>query len=92
MRQPFTEAWHNNDPLVLTYAEDIPEKRSGHCDFDFPSSILAVIPFDVVLSHMQRRDVTKRVYNQRCEVRNDQWRMRLLLMGLRSDIADYREE
>ena len=55
-RQPFTEAWHNNEPLVLTFAEDVPDKkrRCGHCGFDFPSSILAVIPFDVVLSHMER--------------------------------------
>ena len=32
------------------------------------------------------------MFNQWLDVRNDQWRMRSLLMGLRSDVADYREE
>ncbi len=55
MSNPFTEVWHNNEPLVLTRSSEVPaEKRCGHCGGEFPRGILACRPFDIALSHSER--------------------------------------
>ena len=36
--QPFTEIWHDNEPLILTQVKDVPiEKNVGaYCQNEFP--------------------------------------------------------
>ena len=41
---------------------------------------------------MSSKEVRKTHVQQWLDVRKDQWCMRSLLVGLRSDLADYREE
>lgn len=53
---PFTKVWHNNEPLVLTKVEAIPTEKSrcSYCGQEFPRGFLAILPFDVALSHRER--------------------------------------
>ena len=53
---PFTEIWHNNNPLVLKKVNTVPaeKNRCGYCGGEFPRGILACRPYDIVLSHSER--------------------------------------
>lgn len=53
---PFTEIWHNNNPLVLKRTDAIPpeKNRCGYCGGEFPRGILVCRPYDIVLSHSER--------------------------------------
>ena len=58
--QPFTEVWHNNEPLILTQVKDVPIKKnvSTYCQNEFPRGKLAVVPFDIVISHIMKDGCT----------------------------------
>ena len=52
---PFSEIWHNNEPLHICLTKDIPEgKVCGYCSKDFPRKALSIVPYDIALSHKER--------------------------------------
>ena len=55
-RQPFTQFWHNNEPLVLCQVTDVPieKNRCTYCGNEFPRGILSIAPYDIVLMHRER--------------------------------------
>lgn len=55
-QSPFTEIWHNNEPLIMVKIDDIPLQKNacGYCGREFPRGFLCCIPFDVALSHRER--------------------------------------
>ena len=54
--QPFTEVWHNNEPLILSQVKDVPIEKNvcAYCQNEFPRGQLAIVPFDIVISHKER--------------------------------------
>ena len=55
-RSPFTEFWHNNQPLIIAKVIEISEGRNfcSHCGCEFPTGEFLQSPFDVCLSHLER--------------------------------------
>ena len=53
---PFSEIWHNNEPLRVINVREIPEARNrcGQCSGEFPRGILSIVPYDIALSHKER--------------------------------------
>ena len=53
---PFTEIWHNNEPLVVCHVSTIPSEknRCSYCAKEFPKNFLAIVPFDIALKHRER--------------------------------------
>ena len=49
----FTEIWHNNEPFIIAKLKDIPIERSlcAYCQKEFPRGPLAIVPFDIVVTH-----------------------------------------
>ena len=60
--QPFSEIWHNNEPLIITSIHDVPLQKNsrGHCGNEFPRGPLAIIPFDIIVSHRERWEYLNR--------------------------------
>ena len=54
--QPFTEVWHNNESLILTQVKDVPTEKNVCAYFqnEFSWGQLAIVPFDIVISHKER--------------------------------------
>ena len=44
-KNPFTQIWHNNNPLN--------KNSCGYCGTEFPRGPLAIVPFDIVISHKE---------------------------------------
>lgn len=66
---PFTEIWHNNEPLMVIAVKDIPIEKSscGYCGREFPRGIIAIQPFDIALSHRERWQYLNRNTNGKDE-------------------------
>lgn len=56
MKSPFSEIWHNNEPMVLCYVNDIPKEKAKceSCKKDFPRGILSISPFDIAIKHEEK--------------------------------------
>ena len=55
-KNPFTQIWHNNNPLVICSVKSVPLNKNscGYCGNEFPMGPLAILPFDIVISHKER--------------------------------------
>ena len=55
-QSPFTKIWHNNHPLKICSVLTVPSNKNscGHCRHEFPRGPLAIVPFDIVVSHKER--------------------------------------
>lgn len=58
LRNPFSEIWHNMQPLIVTRISDIPAAKRNcsvpKCRMAFTQGPLAVVPFDICLSHEEK--------------------------------------
>ena len=54
--RPFTEIWHNNNPLVVCSINEITEEKNhcGYCAHEFPRGRLAIVPFSIAIKHQER--------------------------------------
>ena len=54
--QPLTGVWDNNTSLILTQVKNVPIEKNAcaYCQNKFPRGQLAIIPFDIVISHKER--------------------------------------
>ena len=52
----FTQIWDNNNPLVICSVKSVSLNRNsfGYCGTEFPRGPLAIVPFDIVISHKGR--------------------------------------
>ena len=55
-QSPFAKIWHNNHPLKICSVLTVPSNKNscGHCRHEFPRGPLAIVPFDIVISHKER--------------------------------------
>ena len=53
---PFTEIWHNNEPIYVCTTKEIPlGKVCGYCSKDFPRiGAISIVPYDIALNHGER--------------------------------------
>ena len=53
---PFTEIWHNNNPIVVCSIDAVPvtKNRCTYYGNEFPQGPFAIVPFDIVLKHEER--------------------------------------
>ena len=55
---PFTKVWHNNEPLIICEVDTIPKDKNNCAQRgnEFPRGTLAIIPFDIAVSHRERSE------------------------------------
>ena len=63
--QPFTLNPLNLEPLILTQVKAVPIGKNvcAYCQNEFPWGQLAIVPFDIVMSHRERWLYLNRNYN-----------------------------
>ena len=61
-KRPFNKVWHNNEPLIVSFVKEVPidKNQCGYCGNAFPRDGLAIIPFNIVLSHKERWEYLNR--------------------------------
>ena len=52
----FTKNWHNNEPFVICWIDDIPATKNlcFSCKREFLRCVLSIIPFEIALKHQER--------------------------------------
>ena len=60
--RPFTKVWHNNEPLIICEVDTIPKDKNNCVQYgnEFPRGTLAIIPFDIAVSHGERSEYFNR--------------------------------
>ena len=55
-KNPFTQIWHNNNPLAICSAKSVPLNKNSceYCGTELPRGPLAIVAFDIVISHKER--------------------------------------